>query len=422
MKIKIAVIGSEDFMNRIIIEGSDISGIEIVPYMYQDPSEAGKLIRSLKPCDVVFYSGAIPYYSSKEEREKLTVPSLYLAQDEMAFAYSLLSILYNYKVSLKRLSIDLMDSSIVTNVLSDMNFKVKPLHIMDYSDMLESHFDLEKIVDFHHALWKKGSIDLALTSVHAACQRLEDLGIPTLKMADPRLTLIRGLQEAKTQAELYKSKFAQVSVGYISFPHLHRLQLEYVEAFALEIHASVQQVDETSFILYSTRGDIEALMNQNVLADFFDKWQESIFIGFGYGITITEADLNAKVALHFAEKDGDEKCGYILTEKKELQGPFPNERKQHSLVVDQPEFLEVAKKTKLSPANLSKILEFGKSRQMLQFTAADLTDYLQVTRRSTERILKKLVDHSYVKVVGEEMTYQQGRPRTVYELNMPIYQ
>ncbi|WP_419392926.1 helix-turn-helix domain-containing protein [Cytobacillus praedii] len=84
--------------------------------------------------------------------------------------------------------------------------------------------------------------------------------------------------------------------------------------------------------------------------------------------------------------------------------------------------LQIAQKAKLSPANLSKLIQFGKERQSHHFTAADLSEYLQVTRRTTERIIKKLADHGYISTVGEEMTYQQGRPRAVYILNLPIYQ
>lgn len=81
----------------------------------------------------------------------------------------------------------------------------------------------------------------------------------------------------------------------------------------------------------------------------------------------------------------------------------------------------MAKETKLSPLNISKIMAFSKARQSLQFTAHDLSEHLQVTRRTTERILKKLVEHNYAKIVGEEMTYQQGRPRSLYELNFSTY-
>ena len=83
--------------------------------------------------------------------------------------------------------------------------------------------------------------------------------------------------------------------------------------------------------------------------------------------------------------------------------------------------MKLAKETQLSPLNISKIIAFNKGRQNTQFTAHDLSEYLQVTRRTTERILKKLVDKDYVRVAGEEMSYQQGRPRTVYILNFAIY-
>ena len=81
----------------------------------------------------------------------------------------------------------------------------------------------------------------------------------------------------------------------------------------------------------------------------------------------------------------------------------------------------MAKLTSLSPLNISKIINFSNERQSAQFTSQNLSEYLQVTRRTTERIIKKLVDNGYVKIVGEEMTHQQGRPRKIYQLNFATY-
>jgi len=419
LSTRIAVIGPNEMLSRIIELASQLNEIEIDPYIYQEPQEATELVRNMKPCDVVFFSGALPYYFSKRYREQLPIPSVYLATDEVAIACSLLSVLNNKKVAPERLAIDLIDSSVVKNVWAEIESSNPPLHVLEYREMVEEEkFDLDKIVSFHQALWKQGSIDLALTSIHAVFDRLLSLGVPAMRITDPKISLIRGLQEAKSQAELFKSKAAQVAVGFLSAPIL----LEGLNEFAHVIHASVKQLNETLFVLYSTRGNIEVLLEKNGFHDFLDKWPEPAVVGFGYGSTITEAEGNAKVALSFAEKDGDARACYILTEEKDLLGPFPHQRKQQRLKNDHPEFLLVARQTRLSPANLSKIIEFGKTRQSIHFSAPDLADYLQVTRRSTERILKKLVDHGYVKMVGEEMTYQQGRPRSVYELNMPVYQ
>jgi len=104
-----------------------------------------------------------------------------------------------------------------------------------------------------------------------------------------------------------------------------------------------------------------------------------------------------------------------------LLGPFPKSEVRLALKTDDPYVLQMAKKTGLSPLNISKIIHFSRERQSAQFTSHNLSEYLQVTRRTTERIIKKMVDNGYAKVVGEEMTHQQGRPRTIYELNFAIY-
>ncbi|WHY01200.1 transcriptional regulator [Neobacillus sp. DY30] len=416
MATKIAVIGSREFLEKILTVGSQVEDITIDPYIYQQPQEAAELARTLMPCDVVFFSGALPYYFAKKHLENLTLPMLILTQDEIAVAASLLSIAHKSKIPFERISIDLFDASNIDHVLSESEIKIECLNIMDFKQqMLEDSFNLERIVQFHFNLWEQGLTEVALTSVHAVYHQLQSLGVPAIRMADPQISLLRGLQTAKDQADLFKSKAAQVAVGYLS---LQEPQQEQIDNLAHSLNAYIQPINQTLFIIYSTRGE----MDKYRLNDFLEKWSGTILVGFGYGSTMKEADQHARIALQFAEKELSSKCGYILTEDKEMVGPFPYEHKQYSLKNDHPMLIQVAKETKLSPSNLSKIIEFSRSRQSLQFTSADLTDYLQVTRRSTERIIKKLVDNGYVKVVGGEMVYHQGRPRAIYELHLPLPQ
>ncbi|AMM92636.1 transcriptional regulator [Peribacillus simplex] len=419
MNTRIAVIGSTEFIERIESITSEIAEIDFDAYIYQKPTEAGLLIKTLKPCDAVLFSGALPYYFSKKYHEHLPVPSFYLAQDEMSVASSLLSVLYHKKISPHRISIDVSQASIVTNVLADLEIEMDTSYIMDYQEMLKDSFDISLITCYHQKLWKDGFIDLALTSVHSVFDQLQLIGVPAMRMVDPQSSIFKALQDIKAHTDLIKSRSSQIAVCYVISEEANAHEL--VDGLAHEIQASVQLLEDCHFILYSTRGDIESLMNRNGLNHFFAQLQKKGTIGFGYGSTIMDADRHAKIALGFAEKHSDDKCGYIFTEDKDLLGPFPQHAKQQRLKNDHPELLQVAKQTKLSPANISKIIQFSHSRQSIQFTAAELEDYLQVTRRTTERILKKLSDHGHVTIVGEEMTYSKGRPRAVYELNLPVY-
>ncbi|PEX90002.1 transcriptional regulator [Bacillus cereus] len=420
MMIKIAVVGSKEFMENLFPIAHKLEEIEIDPYIYLHPAESSELLKRLKPCDAIFFSGALPYYMAKEIREQLRIPSTYLQQDETTVASSLLSIIYHQGIQPHRISIDLVDCSFITNVFHDIGIKENP-QVLDYENMLWSKDEINKIIDFHVAKYQSGEAHLALTSIHTVYDELQAIGIPSERMIDPTQSIIQGLKDAKIKAELAKSHSATVGACMISSLELRKSLIEQLDVISKELRGSFKQVDDMTFILYTTRGDIESIIKTNMIDNVFTSIEGRIAIGFGYGKTVKEAEQNAKIAQGFAKNNPIDRCFYILTSDKELFGPFPKDQRVQSLRNDHPELVKIAKETKLSPANLSKIIQFSQSHPSLKFTAADLSEYLQVTRRSTERLLKKLVDYGYAHICGEEMPYQQGRPRAMYELNLPLF-
>ncbi|PEO09097.1 transcriptional regulator [Bacillus wiedmannii] len=419
MMIKIAVVGSKEFMETLLPIAHKLEEIEIDPYIYLHPAESSELLTRLKPCDFIFFSGALPYYMAKEIREQLRIPSTYLQQDETTVVSSILSVMYHQRIQPHKISIDLVDRSFITNVFHDIGIKESP-QVFDYENMLWSKEEINRIMDFHIAKYQSGEAHLALTSIHAVYDELQKIGIPSERMIDPKQSIIHGLKDAKIKAELAKSHSATVGACMISSLELREGLLEQLDAISKELRGSFKKVDEMTFILYTTRGDIESIIKTNMINHLFASIEGTIAIGFGYGKTVKEAEQNAKIAQSFAKNNPIDHCFYILTSDKELFGPFPKEQRVQSLKNDNPELMKIAKETKLSPANLSKIIQFSQSHPSLNFTAADLSEYLQVTRRSTERLLKKLVDYGYAHICGEEMPYQQGRPRAIYEMNLPV--
>ncbi|HHK5534007.1 hypothetical protein BACERE00185_01350 [Bacillus mobilis] len=419
MMIKIAVVGSKEFMETLLPIAHKLEEIEIDPYIYLHPAESSELLTRLKPCDFIFFSGALPYYMAKEIREQLRIPSTYLQQDETTVVSSILSVMYHQGIQPHKISIDLVDRSFITNVFHDIGIKESP-QVFDYENMLWSKDEINRVTDFHIAKYQSGEAHLALTSIHAVYDELQKIGIPSERMIDPKQSIIHGLKDAKIKAELAKSHSATVGACMISSLELREDLLEQLDAISKALHGSFKKVDEMTFILYTTRGDIESIIKTNMINTLFASIEGTIAIGFGYGKTVKEAEQNAKIAQSFAKNNPIDYCFYILTSDKELFGPFPKEQRVQSLKNENPELMKIAKETKLSPANLSKIIQFSQSHPSLKFTAADLSEYLQVTRRSTERLLKKLVDYGYAHICGEEMPYQQGRPRAIYELNLPL--
>lgn len=413
MPTKIAVISSLAFKDRLISISHEVENIQLEFYIYNTPDETPKLMKEIKPCDVLLLSGTLPYLYAKPLLTNWPIPWTYLKQDEFAISTSILSVLAKNNIPLSQLSIDVMNSEHVKNVLDDIEYEgslpfVQEIHI-------EEPFNL--IYQRHKNLWLDGKIKFVITSIHSIYDALIAEGIPAMRMHDSNNIIIHRLEETKVLSKMTKSESAKAVVGILELSKsTEDLQLV-LQKTVTAIHASYQKMDNNHFELFTTFGHIQNAFQHNLLESIFNITQHPIKLTFGYGESILEAQENAKRALDFALPN----AVYIMNENKELQGPFPNDPIVLSLQTKDPYVLQMAKETKLSPLNISKIMAFSVSRQSLQFTAVDLAEYLQVTRRSTERILKKLVEHGYAKVVGEEMSYQQGRPRAIYELNFSTY-
>jgi len=414
MLTRIAVLGSTTFIERLRSFEHEFLTTRLDYYTYNTPSDAKDIVQTIKPCDAVFFSGSFPFIYATESIKKLPVPSFYLQQDESAIMSTLLSFSSTNPTPIHKISIDLVNPESVKNVLEDIGHTGQSPFLMK----IDTSFDLEEIVTFHTNLQKSGTSLLAVTSIHAVYQRLFDDNLSVVRMIDPKSSIIKGIEDTRSLALLFKSQSAKISVGYIQTSKEFSISEEKVKQIAASIQANSIKEANNLYSLFSTQGNVEEALNNNFM---INTWMNSspspLKVAFGYGKTVIEATQNARDALSYATDN----TAYLLTDSKELLGPYPNSNKQVRLKNNEPQLVQIAKKTTLSPANLSKVVQFSRSRKSTEFTAYDLEVYLQVSRRTTERILKKLADHGYAQVVGEEMTYQQGRPRAIYELNFPTY-
>ncbi len=415
MKIKIAVIGSADFCERTRQLTSSRVDIELNSYVYEEPQQAPDLIRSLTPCDVLFFSGSLPYLYAKDALENVPIPSVHLKQDETEIAVTLLHLALQRSLDLKRISIDVRSKQNIESVLKDLNCTTES----PFVHILQDNEPIQAIIAFHKQLALQQKTDIAITSVHAVHEQLQQQNIPAMKMIDPESSILRTIELAKQQAILHKSNSAQIAVGIVKNSDCSLDTASAIEKMSSILQAHWEEQNRT-FTLFTTMGNVEQALKRN---DFLSGYQQlfgKAKLAFGYGETIIEATENAQFALDFIQQNDDHSF-YVLDSDKKMHGPFPKTGVAIEMKVNDPALVAMAEKTKLSPANVSKLLSFSHSRQTKQFTAHDLALYLNVSRRTAERTLKKLVEFNYAKIIGEEMAYKQGRPRSLYELNLPTY-
>ncbi|MBB4824434.1 putative transcriptional regulator [Sporosarcina luteola] len=412
--IKIAIIGSEDFCRRTTQLLDTHSDIFLDPYIYQHPKEAVRIITRINPCDAILFSGSLPYELALPELEKLQIPSVYLKQDETAIAMTLLFLAATRQIQLNAISIDIREPIHLKHILNDLQDAVE----IPYIHPIHKFETLETIVDFHTAHYSEGKTVVAVTSIHAVYERLVERQVPAMKMIDPESNILRTVQEAKQKALYYRSKSSQIAVGLIRPLSDHELASEEVTQLTkmLQGHATT---DSEGHSIFTTLGTIEQAVATAPFQELFQKLHSKAQLAFGAGETMVEAAQHAEQALALSTHPSQ---FYLLDGFKQLRGPFPDHADGRiDLQVKNPASLQMAETTKLSPANISKVIQFGKSRQSKQFSANDLAVYMDVTRRTAERIIKKMSEYGYIRIAGEEMTYKQGRPRALYELNFPLW-
>ncbi|MDQ0889806.1 hypothetical protein QFZ81_004894 [Paenibacillus sp. V4I9] len=438
MNIRIAAFGSEKLIHQVLQYEKQFKNIQIIPYIYSKPEESAELVKYAKTCDVLFFTGLIPYIISKEEIKNKNLPAVFIPFNEYSVILSFYYVRYGLNQNSDRLSIDLPFSKHAYKVFEELEIDTESIYVTDFQQVQSGmRFDMDKLVEFHYNLWEQKKVDYVLTSVSSVYSKLLHLGVNVYRMLFPEKNIKSAIRNAVAQGELLVSKNSQVAVGLVSIDRftdsnvsdmdstsqeivlkLHQILIAYFK----KINASIQYLGQDRFLIYGTRGSVNYITNNgakiHVLDEIREKLNITVSIGFGFGLTVNDAEQNAQIALFHAKKSTGQ--AYVVTNEKEVIGPLgdePQDKLQsYSLRSEDKNILSIAEKTGISVANLSKIIGFLEIRGTDGFTSGDLSDFLQVGRRSAERILKKLTDNDFARIIGEEQPYQKGRPRSIYNI------
>lgn len=406
MGFTIAVISSELFAPRIKTIASEFSDVHFYYYTYKRPTEAREIVQSLPEVDAVFFAGTFPYYHGKAALEERKLPVYVMKQDEAVVTATLLQASWTYQVSPDKISIDLTDPVLAHEIVSE----ISPEKNFGAVLKIDPEMSLSSVVQFHVYAQQSGRAKVAITSLHAVHEELTRAGYASLYMWELTRTLARALAQTTHLARLSKSQKAEPAVVLVRHDGANESFYSTVRQY-LQSPWFAHDSETAQFI--TTRKHIEYVIGLSEFREFLEA--SDARTGIGYGLDILTATRHAEDALDYSNKGGI----FLMDAQKNLSSPISSER--ITLQLTEPNQVQLAKRMGLSPANLSRLLRFHAIHPSNQFTAQDLENHLNVTRRSTERIIKKCVDHGLVTASGEEMTYQQGRPRTIYTFTLPDY-
>ncbi len=439
MNIRIAAFGSESLIEIVKQYVSHFQGVELIPYIYDTIEESVELVGRSIDVDVLLFTGSLPYMLSRNEIIKKGTPAVFIPLDEYTVLHTLFNVKYHLKCS--TFSIDVLDSVNVYEIFNEVSVGIEDVYIKNLTNIYDDNGKLknEEIIQFHEDLWNSGKIEIAVTCLSSVYKELKKKEIPVKQMIQPQKTIKDTIIQAIMHGELELSKKAQIIVGIISIDNyqaliadkgsylaesnslvLHQLLLD----FSSEIHASLQRVGKDEFIIYGTKGSFEIVTNQYrelpVLLKMKKLLNVKVNVGFGFGLTTKEAENNAQIALQHSAENSEKNCAYIVNADKRLLGPLTqvpiDELYSMENGFEYDYLLNISNSSGINLQNIRKIVEFCKLISFQPFSAAELAEYMQISRRGAERFIKNLVNSSFARIVGEEQVSQRGRPTTLYRL------
>ena len=177
---------------------------------------------------------------------------------------------------------------------------------------------------------------------------------------------------------------------------------------------------EQEYIIFSNAGVVRDKLNQQKLLRLQNSVQARgilLNVGIGTGITANKAEMNAREALRYTLKQGQQEI-YWIDHASTIQGPIGKERQiKYELISSDPRILEITRKTGLSVASVQKLISVAEARQSFIFDAHELAQCLDVTVRSARRIMNRVMGAGLGRIHAKESAVGGGRPKMLVEFD-----
>ena len=189
-------------------------------------------------------------------------------------------------------------------------------------------------------------------------------------------------------------------------------------AYSKEMEGNIQITSDNEYLILSNKGLIYNKENLKTINSIVSEKYKEIFligIGIGEGATIHQSEKNARNALKLSVTEG--KNNIYFYDGLEIKGPLMNEKEIKYINFIDKDIADLSKKIGISSSYIEKIKSIMKKLEKNTFTSEDLAGFLNITERSVNRLLKKIIENGY----GEENKFENptgaGRPRRIIKIN-----
>ena len=426
--MKIAIIGAPDSVKKVYsILSSAYSEINFVTRSTEKIDDMINFIQDIEENVDGFYLTGIGIYSALNEKTNIKKPVVYTKRGITGIVKSFwdfqkdncgTSILKNMKIG-----IDVVDEKDFLETLEEFNIKIKSYYLQKYdyqkteAEYLEEY--LKKI--------KSGEINCVFTAFGYIYSALKEKNIPVYRVQATNIEIKKEFKNLLDRIKMSKAENSKISVEIIKILKSERIsnnilsdKLQFEKellAYSQMVDGNIQTLGNDEYLILSNKGLLNAPENINTILSIIKNYSSkglTVSIGIGEGNTMFLSEKNARIALKISMGNGNNSI--FFSDGSEVKGPLMEKREILYKNSSDKKILEVSKNTGVSALYLEKIKSVIKKQDKNSFTSAELAELLNISERSTNRIIKKIIESGYASVEYEN-SFGAGRPRRKTQFN-----
>ena len=423
--ITISIISPQKSMNVInqAISGQDF-GCIFLKYVYTRLEEIETIYEQCKDsCDVIFFSGELGYSYMLTHVSNIQIPCTFVSYEEK----HILSILLNFVIRYPEIPLNRIYIDFLTPVNDFMNLKqyLAP-NYMPY--VFENPvYNYHTLKERAEELWSQKKIDMMLTRTTNQLDVLNKLKIPYIHFL-PTEQMVRdsirtAIDTIRLKQRIQSSKLV-ILIKLIYPEHITSQDREYLEITLHKFLLDFRREYGYDFSLQAVSNRFELDIDNDLYKSSFERIRNLITylnqknelefrLGAGFGKSLGESHYQAEQALQESIKYGKNDGFIIHGEDNVLTGPL-SLTSTLNYSYSNTKALAYSQQNGINESNLLKIVGLFQMDNDTIITAASLSQWLNITSRSCNRILQLLLDSSLIEEIESQNQEGKGRPTRQY--------
>lgn len=426
--MKIAIIGAPDSVDKIYsLLSSAYSEIDFITRSTEKIDDMINFIQDIEEKVDGFYLTGIGVYSALNEKTNIAKPVVYTKRGITGVVKSFWDFQKdNYGIlDLKdvKIGIDVVDEKDFLETLSEFNIEIKSYDLQKYNYQKSE----EEYLKEYLKKIKSEEINCIFTAFGYIYSALKEKNIPVYRVQATNVEIREEFTNLLNRIKMSKVENSKIGVEVIKllksdeFSNTalsQKIQFEKeLLAYAKEVDGNIQVSGNDEYLIFSNKGLLNNPENINTILSIIKNYSSKgliISIGIGEGNTMFLSEKNARFALKLSMGNGNNSI--FFSDGSEVKGPLMEKREILYKNSSDKKILEVSKNTGVSTLYLEKIKSVIKKQDKNSFTSTELAEFLNISERSTNRIIKKIIENGYASVEFENSP-GAGRPRRKTQFN-----